>query len=219
MRYMECNKIEKIIWGVFDKEASADEKKVVKEHISTCESCRKIYDEVNHMLVSLKRTPSEDVPANFAQRLRNRIATPEVSSKRYFSKIAFAFGTGLATVLLFLLIRGNFVSPVRYVPPQDAARLASLYNNTTLIQDETGYLRLDIRSKQDLEDITLEITLSDGIILANGKKSASWSGDLKKGQNIIILKVKGEISGISNINGLIKQDGRQKSFTKSIKII
>ncbi len=216
---MKCNKIEKLIWGIFDKEANEDEKKIVEEHISTCESCRKIYDEVNHMLSSLRRIPLGDVPANFSQRLRSRLITPEISRKGYFYKIAFTFGTGMAAVILFLLVRGNFISPVRYVSPQNAARLAAFYNNTTLIQDETGYLKLDIQSKEDLDDITLNITLSDGIILANGKKSANWSGDLKRGQNIIVLKVKGENPGITSISGIIKQDGKQKSFTKSIKII
>ena len=220
---MKCESVKKVIWGIFDQEVELKVKEAVEKHIAECSNCQSVYEDVRKMLSAIGNMPKEEVPSNFISGLKDKIifAAGESKRKRYsFTfKPAFAFAAGAAIVLLLFLMRPFHTPSIKYVSPDSEMKLANFHRSSTLIRSKSAYLRLNLNSKSRLDDVTLEIELPDGLTLADGRKNARWSGDLRKGKNVILLRVKGETTGTWDIRGVLEKEGRRKSFTKKVRVI
>ncbi len=217
---MKCKKIQKLIYGIFDKEADINEKNIVKKHINSCNNCREIYEKVKNMLNAMESIPKLEAPDGFAYRLKRKIEIMESKKKkrRNFIVPAASFAMG-AAVIIVLLLKSSISTPVRYISPDNKTMLSSYTKGTMLFEGRTSYLKLDIRSRKDMEDVSIRITLPSGLVLSNNSDKVKWHGDLKKGLNIILLTVEGRERGVWNIKGVLKKNSVKKVFTQEVKVI
>ncbi|MFC2060957.1 anti-sigma factor family protein [Elusimicrobiota bacterium] len=216
---MNCKKIKKLIYGIFDKEAAINEKNTVEKHIDSCNSCKEIYEKVRNMRNAMESIPKSEAPEGFTYRLKKKIETIENKKRINIVVPTLSFALGAAVILIVLLFKSNMSTPVRYISPDNMAKLASYTRGTMLFEGSTSYLKLDIRSRKDLEDVSIRITLPSGLVLSNNSNKAKWYGDLKKGLNIILLTVKGKAEGIWDIEGVLEKNGLKKTFTQEVKVI
>jgi len=216
---MKCKKIKKLIYENFDKEAGINEKNTVEEHIIDCAGCKNIYEEVSKMLNSMKNIAADEVPEGFTYRLKEKIEMLEEKKEINIVLPSVAFVLGAAVVLMAVFLKSNIRDPVRYISPDNVATLASYTRGSMLFEGSPSYLKLDIRSENNLDGVSLRITLPYGLVLSNNSNKAEWHGDLSKGQNVILLRVKGRAEGTWNIEGVIEKNGQEKAFAQKVRVI
>ncbi|MBI4656636.1 MAG: hypothetical protein HY746_07815 [Elusimicrobia bacterium] len=218
----DCKKIKNLIPGMFDREANALEKSAVLSHIEKCQDCAKYYKEIERSVNYLRNIPHEELPMDFHNHLMAKLseAAAEKPSFRFsFDFLRFpvyAFSSVLAMFFIFHLYR-TFNSPIQYF---SADEYVEKYNSVkSLRKGETNYIKLNLKSGKLLENVKMETILPEGIVFSNGKKTVLWRGDLKEGNNVIILKVKGKKKGQWKINVFLIKNGMQKSFLNKITVL
>ncbi|MGM0441364.1 MAG: anti-sigma factor family protein [Elusimicrobiota bacterium] len=226
---MKCKKIKKEIWKVFDRETPVSEREMVLEHIDKCDGCRKLYKEVESLTKDLRDFPAYNAPPEFTNRLKNRITQtygyPEKEGEQEKGvKMVLKYGipTALAAAVVFLIFFAGPVEDkgaVQYYSPGQKISLTGYDRSSGLLSKRAGYMRVKLKSEARLEKVTVEINLPREVKLADNGKKAVWSGNLEKGTNVLLLKVKGEKEGKWDINGVIKKNGLRKQFTKKVSIM
>ena len=218
----DCLKIKKLIPGMFDRETAAADKSAVLSHLVKCRDCAEYYKEIQMGVNLLRNIPHEEVPRALHGCLMAKLAEApaETSSFRFsfnFPRVpAYALSCAFAALFIFYL-SGTFNSPVRYYSGEGYIEKHSSVES--LSEGKTGYIKLNLKSGKLLENVKMETTLPEGIVLANGKKTAVWKGDLKKGNNAIVLKVRGKKAGQWRMNGLLTKNGMQKRFSKNVTVL
>ncbi len=225
---MNCKETKEKIWRVFDREASVSEKTAVREHVEGCKSCLRLYRQAESILSTVRSFEKAQAPENFTERLMNRIAQtygyPEDRKKRagrlQMAKYGVSFAVGVAAVLLVLVFRSpQKEAPVAFFSPSQQASLAGYERTSSFYSGKEGYVRINLNSRAELENVSVEINLPEGLVLATGEKYASWRGNLMEGRNVILLRVRGASGGEWEISGTLRKDGQETNFTRKVNII
>lgn len=223
---MNCREIKEKIWQVFDREIPVDEKNLVEKHVKECKECRKLHTQVQEMLKTVRNFPQDKAPDDFTQRLKNRIVQtygyPAQTKKMRVSmaRYGFSFALGAAVVLaVFFFTKKESEPMLRYLSPGQSIKLAGYERTSSFLKEKSGYIRMKFTSAKKLNDVSVEIDLPEGLTLVNGDKTVLWQGDLRKGRNVILFQVKGQTQGQWEINGVLRKNGLEKSFKKSVTII
>jgi len=191
----------------------------ILEHIDRCGSCRTLYENILKIESALGNVPTAQLPPGFADSVISKIECRTYYTPRTAWKPAFSFFCGAAAVILIFILVGRRSNPVKYIPPQETAFLASYTRGSVLFEGNMSYLKLDLHSTKSIEDVTITMDLPEGLILSDNTHSVSWSGDLQEGHNIILLKVRGNIEGSWEIEGSLRKNDTQKTFRKSLRVI
>lgn len=230
---MNCRRARKLIPMIFDGETPPEVVSAVEAHKDACGNCRRYYDGVKK-LVALARAPGDiRAPGDFTSKIMSAVARERATAgssvhsppdARWFftapQRWAFAAGALAAAVLIsavFTFSRRN--AEVLYVGPHDEVILPAGYSRAAAFRKETsGYVKIRMDSAADISGVSLEITLPEGLRLAGGGARALWRGDLKKGQNLVILKVEGATGDEYVIDGVLRKNGLSKPFARKVNI-
>ncbi len=217
---MKCDEIKNIIPKVFDREAHADEINKIEEHIKKCRVCREYYMREKEIVGALRNMEHRKAPDDFTENVKNRIIADKNKRHAAFPKLILSFAAGAAAVVVLALITVRSAGqPVTYIPPGANYNPVGYQVVSSISGKKEGYIRLGINSPEDFDDVFMEIQFPEGVALVNGRKNAGWKGDLKKGKNIILLRVKGGEEGTWQIKGKLRKNGNEKEFDKYLKII
>jgi predicted anti-sigma-YlaC factor YlaD len=119
---MKCDKTREMLSLYIDKMLDDNLKKEIEEHISTCNLCKKEYDDIMEIVTHLNEVEMVSVPKSFEHRLKNAlqherskisdskiiaISDKKKNKLRMLTSIAAIFAVGLISVGLYQDIIGG----------------------------------------------------------------------------------------------------------------
>ena len=109
---MNCKEIKKILNPYIDKALDADISQQINEHLKSCPSCNKEYQNLKEVIASLNSLSTQPAPADFTQSLMTKISQEEIQIqsswidhlKKRISIPRFSFRlAGIATITALAL--------------------------------------------------------------------------------------------------------------------
>lgn len=70
---MNCNEIKDLMSSYVDGELSENEKKLVEEHINSCDDCKKEIESYKQLIKIIKDLPEEEPPKGYCKRLHDKL--------------------------------------------------------------------------------------------------------------------------------------------------
>jgi hypothetical protein len=113
---MKCKDIEKTLSAYLEGIVSSEEKEGVENHLSSCQMCRKAFDELKRTVALVKGLEQVEPPPWFTQKIISRVRAEEESKKNIFQRLFYplhikvpleAFATVLIAVAAVYLFRAN----------------------------------------------------------------------------------------------------------------
>lgn len=88
----DCSDFEFLISLYIDNKLGHNEKQELEEHLKNCEKCKKLYDDMNNLILELNNLPELELPDNFHENLIKKINQGNLKFKRinYFKKYSAA---------------------------------------------------------------------------------------------------------------------------------
>jgi len=96
---------------------------------------------------------------------------------------------------------------------------------STIGLNQSGAVQISMDSQEAVKDVDFEIELPNGLcIVRSGKalcseKKLHWSGDLQKGENIVIISVKGTIKGDWKVHANVRKNNSRKKVEIPLSVI
>lgn len=139
---MECNQINELLSLYIDRMLDENQVREVEEHLASCDSCRKEYNELKEILELLGQTEMVPVPDAFRFRLKTALkeekqsmiasgAITRVSKKnrwRIITSVAAVFAVGVITLSLYNDILGVLPDRLDGGDQTGAPKTEELYN-------------------------------------------------------------------------------------------
>ncbi len=113
---MKCRDIEKNLSPYLEGIVSSEEKEGVENHLSSCQMCRKVFEELKRTVALAKGLEQVEPPSWFTQTIISRVRAEEESKKNIFQRLFYplhikvpieAFATVLIAVAAVYLFRAN----------------------------------------------------------------------------------------------------------------
>jgi hypothetical protein len=163
----------------------------VSDHLQACKGCSEHLDDLRWVIAQVQAQPKMKAPPDLAAKLHMRLALegpPKSASlvERFRAMVnvpSLAFGAVAAAVLMFVVLRGP-------QPPVGIQVSAVPVDQNVAVQ-----IAFDVG--QDVEDVTFDIALQDGLKFVDDKgqplqtQTVSWKGALKKGNTVVPVTVRG----------------------------
>lgn len=165
---MKCDKIKEMLSLYIDQMLDDNMKKEIEEHISTCNLCKKEYDDIKNMTILLNEVEMVPVPESFENKMKKAlqqekaklsdakiVAMPAKKKKlRMLTSIAAIFTVGFISFGLYQYVIGDL--------PEQLDGTAQSYQNRTLAgQSESEFYDTDLYEanlyKSNMHDITKEV--------------------------------------------------------------
>ncbi|HHU17597.1 MAG: anti-sigma factor family protein [Anaerovoracaceae bacterium] len=185
---MKCDKTREMLSLYIDKMLDDNLKKEIEEHISTCNLCKKEYDDIMEIVTHLNEVEMVSVPKSFEHRLKNAlqherskisdskiiaISDKKKNKLRMLTSIAAIFAVGLISVGLYQDIIGGVTDQLDGTAQlaQDQVMQERVMNNETesdLYNSKLYKSNLDeaIDEKQKFEiklDVADDVQSSDAL--------------------------------------------------------
>ena len=176
-------------------------------HIWSCESCREKLGQAQDVQYVLSRMAVEPMSEGFAeqaiQKAVEQYRTP--APRKHHHWFAAGFGGTLAAGVLLAMLAGPFNTMLTQNTP---------VNQISMDVNESRNLNVVFSVPENMNDVDLELELSDGLQLAShpGQKVLRWRTSLKQGKNRLPLSVKATRPGEAEVIARIFKDGKQKEF-------
>ncbi|GEM_PF-3482730 len=216
---MKCKNIKRLITTYFDEETDQREKEKINTHVKDCECCRRYFNEMEELLKDVREVPGSKAPENFLSRLRAKERTT-YRNRVFWLKPALSSAVALAALVLFLFNITRKPDPsILYVSEPQQYNFTGYRQINHIRENSQGYVKINMRSAEALSDVNVRITMPEGLVLSSGEKSAVWSGDLKEGDNMLLLKVRGRSGGHWNINGVLEYKELKKEFSRDVEVL
>ena len=107
---MDCNEAQNRIIRYIDKELTASQEKILKQHIDKCENCSRLFSEMEKTYGVIESTKSVGTYPHFTENVLNKIDELEKSGTQDISEqdnFSYAFGriaiTGIAAVIILII--------------------------------------------------------------------------------------------------------------------
>ena len=167
---MECNYFTSRLDDYLDGQV---DERPMREHLRTCESCRRQYEHALAVQAAVRRLSPPAVHPAFVDRAISRATRPVAHPRRR----AIA-GMALAATLVFGIAVGAYFS-LRDSPVQTVA--------LAIEQPET--VRMVFNSAKPLRAATLSLALPENVEVVGygGQRELTWQTDLREGQNLLQL--------------------------------
>ena len=113
---MKCRDIEKKFSAYLEGVVSSEEKKGLENHLSSCQSCRKTFEELKKTVALVKGLEQVEPPPWFTEKTMSRVRTEQGSKKNIIERLFYplhikvplgAFATILIAVAAVYLFRAN----------------------------------------------------------------------------------------------------------------
>ena len=106
---MRCLTLEQIYLYI-EKELTASENKIIKEHLAACPKCLKAFEERKYLHQAAENLPVWQTPPDFTRQTMARIFPVKSSLRTWLGAGAAGFATSMLAFLLFWLATGHNVS-------------------------------------------------------------------------------------------------------------
>lgn len=111
---MNCNEIKEMISLYIDDELSEEEVKKIKDHLESCDECKKEFECYNQIINILKDLPEEEPPKGYCKRLHEKLLNTIPQNKtakniNVFNNKKWAKYAGIAAV--FVLVFSTAILP------------------------------------------------------------------------------------------------------------
>jgi len=155
----------------------------VQTHLQNCRNCDRAWQAQRLLATSLRSQPAPAVPDGFETDILARVFAADVRNRRRRTALAF----GLAATLLFGIVLGLLLGDL-------AGRRADyeVSDGRVVLQSERPTtIGVAFDAGTALKEVRFTIDLPAGLQVAGqpGVHHLSWTGELRKGQNLLKLPV------------------------------
>ncbi len=200
---MNCHDIHNHCDAYLDHEMSDTQKHALQLHLESCSACQQYMQQAEELRDALGKLNAPAMRPEFSARAFDKVQQQNPRSARFT-------GTGLALAASLALagIVGIFMHQPDSTAPEPLAIQISL--------QQTQDVNLVFNAKEDLNEVTISIELSDNLALDGygGKRTVSWNTPLQKGKNVLSLPIIATQSG----NGMLTARLRLGDQDKIIRI-
>lgn len=222
----ECRTIKNLIQKFLDKDISNNDKEKLLLHLQECQKCNKEFNSYINIFSNLKKIKEQPLPVDFENRLHYKLVNYAYRKKKFISYLKPLTALAFASIILAIVI-GNFLikkAVQEYYPhlyfysTEKSYELADIKGTNLLPLYKKGNLRIKLKTDKEVKNVEVLINLPEELCLDKKQKIVKWRGDLKPGENYLILNVFGNSAGVYPISIKIKQDSKKKTITTSLKI-
>jgi hypothetical protein len=180
----------------------------IQSHIKNCESCHKLLQREQDLLIALRDLPVPRLRQDFARFVLNKSRQTHVQQQRRKVGMGGALAAGFA---LFFVLTLLFKLP---------AENPGVVSEITLARDQIHEIKLVINSKRGIDGATFTVQLPRNVALKGfpDQQTISWQGQLRQGKNLLVLPViaRGPVDG--ELITLIEKEQKQKAFHLNIQM-
>lgn len=193
--------------GVLDREGMAQ----MDSHLTDCEGCRDELKQSRILLSQLKDLPVIAMRRGFSQQAFKRARLVHDVKAKHKHWFAAGFGGAIAAGLMLVMVMG----PMRtmFMPLEEVGVISMS------VQEERS-LRVVFNAPEAMEDVELELVLTEGLELASrpGKRKLRWQTSLKAGKNRLTIPVRALKSGSELLLARLHKNGKEKEFRIQLDI-
>ncbi|OGS21200.1 MAG: hypothetical protein A3J83_07170 [Elusimicrobia bacterium RIFOXYA2_FULL_40_6] len=186
---------------------------------------------------ALKQTPKFTAPESAKQRLHFALVREQNRKQEtFFDRIRIIFTLPKPVIISFsaisVILVGFFsVSSIldKMIALKRMGNFSTLASGndalSTISLDQTGALQVSMNSQEEVKDVDFEIELPRGVCMVKSgqavceQKNVRWNGDLQKGENIVIIHVRGMIKGNWNVEANVKKNKSVKKIEIPLTVI
>ena len=166
---------------------------------------------------ALRRMPAPEPRPDFVDRAlatataNGNLTRPPAQWRQPFLSwplwLGAALGAGLTAAIMLVLLR-------------PAAPDVQSEAQFVLTLNEARNIDVIIDSERDLDDATIRIVASGGIVLDgfDNDREIDWHADLKRGNNLLSLPVVARAAGSGQLMAVVEHDGRTRRLTVALKV-
>ena len=103
---MNCLRIDQI-YLFLEEELSPKENRSIKDHISSCEKCRKAVEERKHLVEASQSLPAWEIPQDFTQCVLARIFPKRITLREWTVTTAIGLSSAVLAFFVVYLISGQ----------------------------------------------------------------------------------------------------------------
>jgi len=156
-------------WLLSEATLSLEENQALREHLQTCESCRKISTALQGVDHQLHKAPTFSPAPGFSQRWMARLVADQVKRKRRQTFLILLFSVGGAG-LLFAIVGLALIPYIEFPMP---AILAWVYRLVTMFSTVSSTVNVITTVVTTVFEV-VPLTLWIGILVALASLSALW---------------------------------------------
>ncbi|MCD6412579.1 MAG: zf-HC2 domain-containing protein [Elusimicrobia bacterium] len=224
---MNCKTAKSKISDYVDGILETDERILFENHISSCPRCAEDLKKMKKLkdIMGLIQAPA--LSEDFDRKLHYKLIEAKYRNQGFALERIFDFFrpvsvrvvsiSAVAAVVVALIVFSGRRNEVIFVNgPGDFAGYKTASFARVLNVNREGILKLNFVSGKKIKNIELKIELPDGIALADGSRNVEWRGNLRKGNNIVLLKVRGVKVGQWDVRANLRKNSVEKTVERKI---
>ena len=225
---MDCKMAKSKISDYIDGQMESDEKVLFENHISSCPDCAAELNKMRKLKDIMQTMPQPALPEDFNRKLHYKLIEARYKNQGFALERIFDFFRpvpvrvasvfAVAAVVVCLIVFSGRRSEIIFTSGGDFASYKAVSLLRGVSVNRESVLKLNFVSRRNLKNVVLRIQLPAGIALARGGRSVEWCGDLRKGNNIVLLKVRGVRAGQWNVAANLRKDSAEKTVEKRIVV-
>jgi len=203
---MQCDSAQQLFDDLLDQQPIPQQSQL-QQHLDGCRSCQQELAARQQLLAQLRSLPVPPPSSGFAARaLRQARHQP-----RPRAVFAAGFGSAIAATLAVWLISNTWLADRPVVPP---------VHQVALQIEQPRTITLAFNSPDTLEKVTFQLQLPKGVALAGrpDTRQLQWQDSLKRGRNVLQLKLIGKYRTKGTLVATIEHDGGQKVFRVPLSV-
>jgi hypothetical protein len=198
---MSCQYVKQRCDEYIDNSLSEVENMIFKEHLDNCPTCHEQIQQAQQIREALHNMDIPPMRSGFAQQvINNAVQHHETAKPNLYKGLSLA----LAASLVFVAMTGLYFNNL--VIEGSPAIVMGL--------NQTKNVKLLFDAKDNIENVSISIELSDNLTLAGyeNRKSISWQSQLQKGQNVLALPIMATEFGKGEVIARLEHGGKNKTF-------
>ncbi len=205
---MHCEQALQLLDDYLDHQLPDDQQAALAQHLAGCSACQLELEAQQQLLAQLRALPVVPPQAGFAARALRRARAANHSARTVF---ATGFGSAIAAVLLVWFALGLW-QPAD--SPSTSLKLVSMQ------VAEARTISLAFNSPDELKNVTFQLELPEGVMLANrpGQRLVSWQDQLQRGRNVLQLTLVGQRQLSGDLIARIQHAEQQRIFRIPLQV-
>ncbi|OGS27634.1 MAG: hypothetical protein A2297_01420 [Elusimicrobia bacterium RIFOXYB2_FULL_48_7] len=216
-----CREFENNIDSLIKDKLEPALKQQALAHMDSCPSCSADYKNWQKVTGLLEYKERIALPENFSAELHRKLESASAEKAGFFPGLDlsgfFRIARPAAVFALVLLVMFPVYLMVskKMLPGKSSA----------VSPEKVIVLNFNIQAQDAIEGVNFAVNLPDEMSPVDGSgftvagNVVSWQGDLEKGNNEILIKVKATRGGDWNIKARLEKGGRIKAMEKIVSII
>lgn len=184
---MSCKDLKEKFDDYVDETLDEGVTALLRQHVASCDACQQLVDRERRLRDSLREYGDSSMPVPDTAFFDRALITAEREGVKRQHKRSWmtGFGSAVAAGLAIWLLSGVLIDA------PDNGSAGSTIPTVTMALEEPRTVNLVFSSVSVLNDATLTVSLPDGIELVGfeGQKEITWMTDLKKGKNLLPLRL------------------------------